>query len=327
MKNEHSKFGVVVIGRNEGERLKRCIESLAGAVAIVYVDSGSTDGSAQWVRDQNVMVLDLDMRIPFTAARARNAGFKELREMAPDFRYVQFIDGDCELNRIWPEHAVSFLESHSDVGAIFGQLRERYPERSIYNWLCDHEWDGPVGEVRACGGIAMFRAAAFETVSGFRDDLIAGEEPELCVRLRAAGWRVWRLEHDMALHDAAMTGFGQWWRRALRSGYAFAQGAYLHGAPPERHWVWESRRAWLWGIWLPVACLVSGLLFSPWGWLAWLIFPLQMMRQTARNRGPLSDRVILAFFQMLARFPEVLGQIKFMRDRVLGRQVGLIEYK
>ncbi len=323
----NAKFGVVAIGRNEGERLKRCIQSLSSAAAIVYVDSGSTDGSPQWARDNAVTVVDLDMNIPFTAARARNAGFRRLHEIAPGLRYVQFIDGDCELNAAWPDRAVTFLESHPDIGAISGQLRERHPERSIYNWLCDREWDGPDGEVRACGGIAMLRAAAVDAVGGFRDDLIAGEEPELCVRLRANGWRIWRLGYDMALHDAAMMHFGQWWRRAVRSGYAFAQGAYLHGAPPERHWVWESRRAWLWGIWLPLACLLSGVLFGPWGWLAWMIFPLQVIRQTTRNRGPLRERATLALFQMLARFPEALGQLRFMRDRLLGRQIKLIEYK
>ena len=293
----------------------------------MYVDSGSTDGSAQWAREHGAEVIELDMSLPFTAARARNAGFRHLREMAPDLRYVQFVDGDCELIEGWLEHAISFLNSHADVGAVCGRLRERHPERSIYNWLCDREWDGPVGEVRACGGDVMIRANALEAVGGYRDDLIAGEEPELCVRLRAAGWRIWRLDREMALHDAAMTRFGQWWRRALRGGYAFAQGAYLHGASPERHCVWESRRAWLWGVWLPLACLVAGLLFEPWGWAAWLIYPLQLLRQTVRNRGPLSDRALLALFQVLARFPEGFGQIKFMRDRLLGRQARLIEYK
>ena len=101
-------------------------------------------------------------------------------------------------------------------------------------------------EARAFGGDVMIRAAALENVGGYRDDLIAGEEPELCIRLRAAGWRIWRLPYEMTSHDAAMTRFSQWWRRAMRAGYAFAQGAHLHGASPERHWVWESRRAWLW---------------------------------------------------------------------------------
>ena len=124
-----------------------------------------------------------------------------------------------------------------------------------------------------------------------------------------------------------MTHFSQWWRRAVRSGYAFAQGAYLHGEPPERHWVWESRRAWLWGVWLPAACLVASLAWPPWGLAAWLIYPLQVLRQIARNRGPLADRATIALFQVLARFPEGWGQITFLRDRLLGRQPRLIEYK
>jgi GT2 family glycosyltransferase len=321
------KFGAVVVGRNEGERLKRCIESLSAAAAVVYVDSGSTDGSAQWARDQGANVVELDKRLPFTAARARNIGFQHLRKAAPDLVYVQFVDGDCELVEIWFKNALSFLDTHPNVGAVCGRLHERYPERSIYNWLCDREWDRPAGEVRACGGIAMMRVNAFEAAGGYLDDLIAGEEPELCVRLRAAGWHIWQLDCDMALHDAAITRFGQWWRRAIRSGYAFAQGAYLHGAPPERHWVWESRRAWLWGIWLPLICLMIGLTFGPWGWIALLIYPLQMLRQIARNHGPLRHRAILALFQVLARFPEALGQIKFLRDRLLSRQAQLIEYK
>jgi hypothetical protein len=271
-------------------------------------------------------VIELDMSIPFTAARARNTGFRRLKEIAPKLQYVQFVDGDCELQQGWLECADSFLGSHRDAGVVCGRRRERHPERSIYNWLCDREWERPAGEVYACGGDAMMRAKALEAVGGFRDDLIAGEEPELCVRLRKAGWRTWRLDREMTLHDAAMVRFGQWWRRAFRAGYGFAQGAYLHGASTDRHYVWESRRAWLWGVWLPLTCLVVGV-FAPWGWAAWLIFPLQILRQTVRNHGPMRQRALLALFQLLAHFPEGYGQIKFMRDRLLGRQARLIEYK
>jgi glycosyltransferase involved in cell wall biosynthesis len=326
-KNGNVRFGAVAIGRNEGERLKQCLQSLSAAAVVVYVDSGSSDGSAQWARRQAAEVIDLDLTLPFTAARARNAGFLRLRRIAPDLSYVQFVDGDCELQQGWPKSALSFLEAHRDVGAVCGRRRERYPERSVYNWLCDREWDGPVGEVRACGGDLMMRIDALEAVGGYRADLIAGEEPELCVRLRATGWRIWRLDVEMTLHDAAMTRFGQWWRRSVRNGYAFAQGAHLHGAAPERHWVWESRRAWLWGIWLPVVCILVGFVFEPWGWAAFLIFPLQVLRQTARNPGPFAHRATLALFQVLARFPESWGQIKFVRDRLLSQRMRLIEYK
>jgi GT2 family glycosyltransferase len=210
---------------------------------------------------------------------------------------------------------------------VAGRLHERYPNLSIYNWLCDREWDGPTGDVRACGGVAMIRVDAVTAVSGFRDDLIAGEEPELCLRLRTSGWRVWRLDTDMAVHDAAMTCFSQWWKRALRAGYAFAQGAYLHGTGPERYRVWENWRAWLWGVFLPFACLLACLFFWPLGLAAWLIYPLQVLRQTARNVGTLRQRTLLALFQVLGRFAEGMGQIKFLRDRLLGQQGRLIEHK
>ena len=320
------QIGSVVIGRNEGDRLKRCLNSLLSA-AVVYVDSGSSDGSARWARDHGNDVVELDLSVPFTAARARNVGLKHLRMVAPGISYVQFVDGDCELRQDWLERAASFLYLHADVGAVCGRRRERYPEGSVYNWLCDREWDGLPGEVRMCGGDVMIRLQAIQAVGGFREDLIAGEEPELCVRLRAAGWKIWRLDAEMTLHDAAMMYFSQWWRRSLRSGYAFAQGAHIHGAPPERHWVWESRRAWLWGFWLPILCLVAGLVLWPWGLAAWLIYPLQVLRLTMRGAGPPMERATLVFFQVLARFPEAMGQIKFLFGRMFGRQARVIEYK
>src|SRR5262249_7415388 len=153
-----------------------------------------------------------------------------------------------------------------------------------YNWICDREWQGSTGEVRACGGITMMRVDALTQVEGFRDELIAGEEPELCFRLRAEGWRIWRLNTEMAWDDAGMTRFGQWWRRALRSGYASAQGTWLHGASPECYRVWESRRSWIWGLWLPLAVIGAGILFGPWGLMLWLVYPLQILRQTIRNK-------------------------------------------
>ena len=321
------KFGAVAIGRNEGERLRQCLRSLSAAASVVYVDSGSTDGSVQLALDLRADVVELDLARPFTAARARNAGFKHIREMAPDLLYVQFVDGDCEIFSTWTDQAVSFLDTHPDVAVVCGRLRERHPEQSIYNWLCEQEWNRPAGEVRACGGIALMRVKALDAVGGFREDLIAGEEPELCVRLRGKGWRIWRLANDMALHDAAMYRFVQWWRRNVRGGYSFANGAYLHGTLPERHFVWESLRAWFWGVCLPLTCLLAGLMFGPRGLLLLLIYPLHMAQKVVRGRGPLIHRILLAAFNILGHFPESWGQIKFLRDCLFRRHARLIEYK
>lgn len=320
--------GVVVIGRNEGERLKLCLGSLVGiAGKAVYVDSGSTDESVEMARAMSVDVVELDMRVPFNAARARNEGFRRLRELVPDLAYVQFVDGDCEIVAGWIERAAAWLDQHSGVAVACGRRRERHPERSVYNLLCDVEWDTPVGESRACGGDALMRAGAFESVKGYRDDLIAGEEPELCVRLRAAGWRVWRLDAEMTLHDAAMTRFGQWWKRALRSGYAAAQGADLHGAPPERHCVGVSRSMWFWGLGIPVAVSASTLAWGSWALALLLVYPLQVVRLAARSTGTARENWWYAAFLVLGKFPEMLGQMKFLLHRYIGGKPYLIEYK
>jgi glycosyltransferase involved in cell wall biosynthesis len=327
MSNAALPYGLVAIGRNEGERLKQCLGSAAGAAIMIYVDSGSSDGSVEWAKSAGAHVVELGRATPFTAARARNHGFKRLRELAPQINYVQFIDGDCELDREWPGPAIRFLEQHYSYCAAAGRLRERFPDRTIYNRLCDDEWNTPIGDARACGGIVMMRVDAFEHVQGFKDELIAGEEPELCVRLRIAGWHIRRLDFEMAKHDANMTRFGQWWRRTVRSGYAFAQGAALHGGPPERHWVWESGRAWLWAIFLPGTIVTSVILFDAWAWLLLLIYPLQIVKQTLRSDGTMGHRMLVGFFQVLARFPEACGQFLYLRDRLAARQAQLIEYK
>lgn len=321
-------IGVVVIGRNEGPRLQRCLASVLGmAQQIVYVDSGSTDGSVEMARGLGVEVVELDMAIPFTAARARNEGFACVQRLLPQVRYVQFVDGDCEVVAGWLPRAQAFLDAQPQVAVVCGRRRERYPQHSIYNFMCDLEWDTPIGEARACGGDALMRADAFTSVSGFRPDLIAGEEPELCVRLRAKGWKVWRLAEEMTLHDAAMTRFGQWWRRTLRGGYAFAEGAFLHGATPEQHWRRESRRAWFWGLGIPLATVLVSLMAGWFGLLVLLVYPLQVVRLARRGQASTGKKWRLAFFLVLGKFPEMFGQIKFLLNRFGAGKSALIEYK
>ena len=321
------RYGVVAIGRNEGERLKRCLRSAGGAARLVYVDSGSSDGSVAWARGQGIDAVELDISRGFTAALARNAGFRRLMEFEPDLPFVQFIDGDCELQPTWPHQALQFLAETLDACAVFGRRRERHPERSIYNRICDAEWNVPPGKVRAFGGDVMMRTLALARAGGYRDDFIAGEEPELCVRLRATGCSIWRIDVEMTLHDAAMTRFGQWWRRNVRSGYAFAMGRQVHGPPPERLWVWECRRAWLWGIGIPLAAVVIAVVLGPPGLAVLLIYPLQVLRRIPRLPGPWPDRVKFAVLEVLGRFAEAVGLTRFALDRVFGSGRAIIEYK
>ncbi len=314
------RLGAVIIGRNEGARLVSCLASFPDWVRpLVYVDSGSTDGSVAAARAAGAEVVALDMSVPFTAARARNAGFARLQELgAPDF--VQLVDGDCRMQPGWLEAAAEFLAARPGVAVVCGRRREVRPEASIWNRLCDAEWDTPVGKAKACGGDALMRVAALAAVGGYDPALIAGEEPELCVRLRQAGWEIWRIDREMTLHDAAMTRIGQWWKRTRRGGHAFAEGAALHGAPPERHWVAETRRAFLWGAVLPVV-LLAGLVVTPWAGLLALAYPAQMLRLSRRwgwERG---------VFTVLAKFPEAQGVLEYHLNRLRKRRSALIEYK
>lgn len=309
----------VVIGRNEGTRLVACLRALQGRVRrLIYVDSGSTDGSLGAARALGAEVLMLDPAQPFTAARARNRGLAELAADPPDF--VQFVDGDCRVDPGWIGAALAGFAQHPKAVVLCGRRREIAPQASVYNRLVDREWATPVGPALACGGDALMRYGALQRVGGYRETLIAGEEPELCLRLRREGGEIWRIDAEMTLHDAALTGFGPWWQRSRRAGYAYAAGAALHGAAPEAHWRAETRRALIWGLVLPTAILAAGAV-APALWLLALIYPLQWLR-LARRGG-----ITWASFSLLGKFAEAQGVLGHWVDQRRQRQRGIIEYK
>lgn len=326
------RVGLVAIGRNEGERMRKCLTSaLAQDISqIVYVDSGSTDDSVAMARSLGVEVIELDQSVPFTAARSRNAGFERLMQLDPELEFVQFVDSDCELVAGWVERARQELLLRPDAAIVCGRRRERYPEQSLYNRLCDIEWDIPLGEIKGCGGDSLMRVAAFKQVGGFNPTLIAGEEPELCVRIRRLGWKIYRVDAEMTLHDAQMLHFSQWWKRVLRSGHAYAEGAHLHGRSPERHWVKESRSLWLWGLAIPSCALLLIGITHGWSLLLLAAYPLTSYRiyRYIKQRGYKDrDAAIYAVFCVMGKFPGVLGQLKFHWNRWLGQTNQLIEYK
>ncbi len=324
-------LGIVAIGRNEGERLRRCLASVAShGQRVVYVDSGSTDGSVELARQMAAVVVELDMSRPFTMARGRNAGFEELEKVDPDVRFVQFVDGDCEIVAGWLERACMVLESRPDVAAVSGRRRERFPEQSVYNRLADIEWNSPAGEARYCGGDVLVRADAFRQIKGYNAALIAGEDPDLGVRLRQKGWLILRIDAEMTLHDMAMTRFSQWWRRCTRSGYAFAEGAAMHGKPPERHWVRETRRIIFWGIVMPYMILALAWPTRGLSLLLCLVYPLQAAwiarRQLKAGMQP-RDAWLYGAACVVGRFPNTVGAVRYWYGRLTGRCQALIEYK
>lgn len=320
--------GIVIIGRNEGARLVRCLDSLASYRShCVYVDSGSTDKSIAEAIARGITVLGLDMSTPFTAARARNAGFQDLLKFAPSIDKVHFIDGDCEVVEGWIGFAERFMDENSDVGVVHGLQQERHPRASIYNQLIDIEWATPIGPGLSSTGNALIRRSVFEQLGGFREDLIAGEDPELCLRIRQAGYLIWHLDHEMVWHDADLKSFGQWWKRTKRGGYAFAEGAALHGTGELRHFRREARSIKVWGIAIPALIVAVVAVAGPVGLLLVLAYPLQVARMTLRSVLPFRLALLYSTFVMLGKLPEAMGLLKYHVDRFTGARKTLIEYK
>ena len=142
-------IGYVAIGRNEGERLVRCLSALKKlSHRVVYVDSASDDDSVQWANKNDIQCLELDMDRPFTAARARNEGFAALMAAYPDTDLVMFIDGDCEVDPEFPGKAAAKRWDYVRKGApIIIEVGSRDMEAGAVSLIRrDQLWDMETGK-------------------------------------------------------------------------------------------------------------------------------------------------------------------------------------
>jgi len=319
--------GVVLIGRNEGARLLGCLASL-GALASrgVYVDSGSTDGSVEAAKRMGLTVVILPCDQPFTAARARNAGFEELAKSVPNLAFVQFLDGDCQLATGWVETARAVLVTNPGLAVVCGRRREMFPEASIYNQLCDEEWNTPVGEAEACGGDCLVRCTAFREVGGYASELIAGEEPEMCLRMRERGWKIWRIDAEMTLHDVDIRHFHQWFKRSVRAGHAYAEVFMLHRRSQKRIWSANLQRSLVWGVCIPALALIGGVI-HPGLFLLLLLYPVQILRLAWRTGMTERTSYKRASLMVLGKFAEAKGVAHYAAGLLSRQRKAIIEYK
>ena len=324
----------VILGRNEGERLTRCLHSvnlswgLEGKAEVIYVDSGSTDGSPQAAGKFGAQVIVLHGGIQ-TAARARNAGWQ--RASAP---YILFLDGDTILNPHFVPTALKVIESDLGIAAVWGHRRELYPERSIYNRVLDLDWIYPAGDTDFCGGDVLMRRSALAQLEGYDPGLIAGEEPELCRRLRALGYRIVHIDAPMTRHDLNMTRFSQYWRRATRAGYAYSEVSNRFQGTADPMWLHESRRNMrrgsFWITWLVVSIIL--LAFRNIWILPWFALLIALSVRSAwkgRSRAPGQKTLLLlyGFHSQLQQIPILVGQLRYFLNRHSGKQSTRIEYK
>jgi len=332
---EQPTLSVVVIGRNEGARLVRCLESIDEmsplkdpTIEVIYVDSGSTDGSLERAAQFKVKIERLESANPCAAA-GRNQGWHAAK--AP---LVFFLDGDTVLERNFVAESIAEF-SNPSVAVVFGNRREIEPRASIYNRVLDLDWIAPAGIVEFCGGDALIRREVLERVGGFDERLIAGEEPEMCQRIRALGFTILHVDRPMTGHDLAMMRFSQYWRRAVRTGYAYAEVSTRFRKTAFPIWDKKARKNFIHG-----AGMLGIIVGAPLGAIALhsmipiaaaaAIIALLAVRTAIRFRWKTADLVTLLLFGLhshLIQIPLLFGQLKYQRARFTGRATKLIEYK
>jgi GT2 family glycosyltransferase len=318
-------LGFVVIGRNEAAHLADCIGALPREKPIVYADSASTDDSLAIARAAGADVVALTAPPLLTAARGRNAGLARVLESAPDTRFVHMVDGDVVLDREWIGSAMAAITTNPRLAAVFGQLRERHPEASIYNRLCDREWRVPPGKVAACGGIALFRVDAIQQAGGYDDAIAAGEEPDLCLRMRALGWEIKCLPDAMGTHDAGLLHFGQWWRRARRGGHAFVEHVMRHWSRSDPNWVRQVLSIGLWGGAIPVLAVVLAFVAPAFALIPlgfWLVMVVRITIRERANFASFGDAFRNGVLTMTGKFAQLLGMFDFSSRRAIQKMRG-----
>lgn len=331
--HHNSNIGIVVIGRNEGQRLMLSLQSMQSSnCPIIYVDSGSSDNSVEIAKPLVDRVLQLNPAAPFSAARARNEGFEQLTTSFPSLQYIQFVDGDCVICEGWLTAAQIALQQDGKRAAVIGHLQELNPDASIYNRMCAMEWRSPAGDLTnfgALGGISVIRADVFKQLGGFKANVIAGEDSEFGVRLSLAGYKVTKIDHLMATHDANMTSFQQWWKRAVRGGHAIGQRADLNGHTIAKDCVKERKSTLVWGIFLPLLALFLLMFAGRWSLLVLLAYVYLAIKVYfyRRKQGENSrDAITYAQFIPLVKIANGLGLLKFYVNK-FKQSYEIIEYK
>jgi len=326
-------IGIVIIGRNEDKRLQLCFDSMNTLdCAKIYVDSCSTDSSVAIAKANQIEIMEIDLTRPLSAARARNEGFQRLIQLNPSIEFVQFIDGDCTLLTDWVEVASNALINAPQRAAVIGHLLERNIEGSPYNKLCALEWRSTPGDLNdfgALGGISMIRASVFKELGGFNPEVIAGEDSEFGVRMGLAGYKVTKLDQQMATHDANILKFSQWWKRSVRAGHAIGQRAFINGDSDHKDCIKERNSTWFWGLLIPLLVIV--LLPFTQGYslllmLAYFYLGFRVITFRLKQGDTFSDALFYTKFLLLSKFANMVGLMRFYFNK-LSKRYEIIEYK
>lgn len=271
-----TELSVVLISKNQEWNIARLIESVLRETApfaskeIVLVDSASTDRTTDIAARYPIVVLKLHPCQRLTAAAGRYVGYRHTQG-----DLVLFLDGDMELCEGWLRQAAQVIRSRPEVAVVCGRVIDR-PLETPGSGAAPVEPALPEAanatDVLHGGGAALYRRAVLELVGTFNPYLYSDEEPELCLRIRHAGYRVLKLAYPIAFHYTApaedlSTFLG---KRKGNLWFGYGQNMrYFFGSP--LLWPYLRERGWAAA---PAALLIAGLaalvagLTGQWTWLA-----------------------------------------------------------
>lgn len=309
----------VVIGYNESAHLRACLESVRSAdldgirYELLYVDGGSTDDSLNIAASCGVdRVLGGDRRR--RAAENRNLGANDSRGT-----YIQFLDGDMQLEPTWPKRGLRYLQERSEVAVVCGRLREVNPGYLFQ--VIQLDWVQREGAVETCGGAALFRREPFHEAGAFPEDVAYGEEPLLCWRIRNVLKReVHFWTEPMALHDIGFSGIRDYWRQYSRNGATYIEIAVRCAGTEDPYWTRDTitNFAWASGILAMLAFFAAGTDTLRIG-LAILVFLVGVRKVVQTRRRGVSWTIALGYTAHVygSKIPLAYGQLRWLLERAL----------
>lgn len=269
-------LSIIVISRNQINTIDMCLDSIQVATRnagldrheIVFVDSRSTDGTPERVRERlgdKVTIVRITGHM--NAAIARNAGVAVAKGDA-----FFFIDGDMEIGPDFLKVALG-PDGKPIHPVLSGQLPEKFYDDDG-KFLADGpdrykvKVDGFRSEL---GGISLIRRDVFEQVGGFKSEMRVNEDVDLGLRLSEAGYKTYALATVMATHHTVE--YFHW----SRLGKMLLDGSMCFpGVIFRRHWFHPGYWPILISHQRPTAVfwvsLMGGLFLNPWWFSLYLAY-------------------------------------------------------
>jgi glycosyltransferase involved in cell wall biosynthesis len=223
---------IVIKALNEEKNICAAVETALAAVAevggeVILADSNSTDRTVELASRYPIRIVQL------VHARERCCGVgPQLGYQHSRGEYIYIMDGDMKMLRGFLPQALVFLAQHPEAGGVGGRLVElndhsmEYRERAARN--AAHL---APGEVDRLDGGGLYRRRAIDE-SGYLSDrnLHAYEEFDLAARLRALGWKLWRIPVDSVTHYGHDVPPYQLLMLCWRAKYVCAGGEIIRGS-------------------------------------------------------------------------------------------------